>query len=83
MCSSDLRCMIRRIPQCRKVESSGSIHECKAKELRAIGLDLPEATHLIEDLQDRGLPFESGIFSMEKAEAAILKILKKTEEEKG
>ena len=66
------------------LELMGSPEEvfAKAKELRAIGLDLPEATHLIEDLQERGLYVESGIFSMERAEKAILKILKKTEEEK-
>lgn len=84
---NDIASMCDRILVMKRghLELMGSPEEvfAEAKELRAIGLDLPEATHLIEDLQDRGLPFESGIFSMEKAEAAILKILKKTEEEKG
>ena len=43
----------------------------RGEELRAIGLDVPQAVELAERLRERGLDIPQGVYQMEELRAAI------------
>ena len=52
-----------------------------AKELRSMGLDVPQITQLAEALAARGIPIDNNIYTIERAKATILMLL--AQKEKG
>ena len=51
----------------------------RGEELRAIGLDVPQAVELAQQLRARGLPVPEGVYREEELEQAIEAILGKGE----
>ncbi len=52
-----------------------------AKELRSMGLDVPQITQLAEALAARGIPIDNNIYTIERAKATIKMLL--AQKEKG
>ncbi|MBR5236833.1 MAG: energy-coupling factor transporter ATPase [Clostridia bacterium] len=52
-----------------------------AKELRSMGLDVPQITQLAASLAERGIPIDNNIYTIERAKATILMLL--AQKEKG
>lgn len=49
----------------------------KREELKELGLDVPEITRFMQELQQSGFPVDSEIITVQEAKTAILKALKK------
>ena len=47
----------------------------RAEELAAVGLNIPEISRMCLMLRDRGIPVDDGIFTVEQAEACLLRLL--------
>ncbi len=65
------------------VSRYGTAHEifCHAEELKQVGLSRPQITKFIMELQKAGIPVESGIYSVEDAYRAVLRVF--NEKERG
>lgn len=56
----------------------------RAKELREMGLDVPQITRLIDELRARGVAIDNSIYTLERAKATLLMLLaKKEQKEQG
>ncbi len=56
----------------------------RAKELREMGLDVPQITRLIDELRARGLNIDNSIYTLERAKATLLMLLaQKEKQEQG
>ncbi|MBE7034858.1 MAG: energy-coupling factor transporter ATPase [Ruminococcaceae bacterium] len=51
----------------------------RAKELRTMGLDVPQITQLVEELRARGLNINDSIYTLERAKATLLMMLSEKE----
>ncbi len=52
----------------------------RASELQEMGLDVPQVTHLINELRNRGISIDKSIYTLERAKATILMLLSKKEQ---
>ncbi|MBE7009921.1 MAG: energy-coupling factor transporter ATPase [Ruminococcaceae bacterium] len=50
-----------------------------AEELRSMGLDVPQITQLITLLREKGVPIDSRIYTIERAKASLLMLLKQSQ----
>ncbi len=56
----------------------------RAKELREMGLDVPQITRLVDELRARGLKIDNSIYTLERAKATLLMLLaQKEKQEQG
>ena len=51
----------------------------RADELRSMGLGVPQISELVAELRRRGIPLDRNIYTVEKAKAAILMLVKEKE----
>ena len=56
----------------------GTSHEvfCHAEELKEVGLSRPQITKLMMELQKVGIPVDSGIYTVEDAYEAVVRLFR-------
>ena len=61
-----------------KIDMDGKVAEVfsQAERLRAMGLDVPQVSRLVKALRERGIPIDENIYTIEKAKAAIMLLMK-------
>ena len=61
-----------------KIDMDGKVAEVfgEAERLRAMGLDVPQVSRLVKALRERGIPIDENIYTIEKAKAAIMLLMK-------
>ncbi|MBQ3226219.1 MAG: energy-coupling factor transporter ATPase, partial [Clostridia bacterium] len=61
-----------------KIDMDGKVAEVfgEAERLRAMGLDVPQVSRLVKALKERGIPIDENIYTIEKAKAAIMLLMK-------